>query len=276
MWMLAYIPNMTACHVSILNNLQGPNNTITQSDSASLLAVGEAWRVVRRGAADLMLAGGGDARLDPLTIVRHWLFGQRLSQRQDEPERACRPFDRDRDGVVLGEGAGALVVEELGHAQRRGARIYAELAGFGAAMDLGRTGAGLARAVRAALEMAGIGPEDLDHVNAHGSGDPEGDRWEARGLREALGAPGPPVLAVKSYTGDMGSCASAAELAVSLLAWRHGLVPATLNHEEPDPECPVRVLREPRGPDRARPWVLKVSETERGQCAAVVVRRWEG
>ena len=270
MWMLNHVPNMPACHVSILNNLQGPNNTITQSDAAGLLALGEALRVIQRDSADLMLAGGSDTRTNAITLARYNLFG-RLSQRNDDPEHACRPFDRDRDGQVLGEGAGVLVLEERGHALRRGARIDAEVLGFAAAFDRCRNGTGLARAVRAALAQAGLGPDQLDHVNAHAGGAIVEDAWEARGLREAVGDV--PMLAVKSYLGNLGPGGSTTELAASLVALRRGTVPATLNYRHPDPGCPVKVLGEAR--PLARSAVLKVACTERGQCAAVVLARSE-
>jgi 3-oxoacyl-[acyl-carrier-protein] synthase II len=270
MWMLNHVPNMTACHVSILHNAQGPNNTVTQSDAAGLFALGEAVRIIQRDAADVMLAGGADTRTNPITLVRYCLFSE-LSRRNDEPERACRPFDSDRDGQVLGEGAGVIMAEELEHACRRNARIVAEVLGFATAFDSGRTGQGLARAIHRALHEAGVGPEAVDHVNAHAAGTSAGDAWEARGLRQALGDV--PVVAIKSYIGNMGTGAPLVELAASLSALRDGVVPATLNHDKTDPACRVCVLREPR-PSR-RPCVLKVSCTERGQCAALVVKRWE-
>ncbi len=265
-WMLNHVPNMPASHVSILNNAQGPNNTITQSDVASLLALAEAVRVLRRDAADVMLTGGGDTRVGPLAMLRYRLFGQ-LSRRNDDPGRACRPFDRDRDGQVSGEGGGMLVLEELEHARRRGARVVAGVLGTAATFDAGRTGAGLARAARLALERAGITADDLDHVNAHAGGWVEEDAWEARGLREAVGDT--PVLAAKSYFGNLGAAADVVELAASLAA-AGGVVPATLNCESADERCPVNVLRAPR-PPRKR-CVLKTGCTERGQCAAVVLR----
>jgi 3-oxoacyl-[acyl-carrier-protein] synthase II len=268
MWMLNHVPNMPACHVSILNNLQGPNNTITQSDAAGLLALGEALGVIRRDAADLMLAGGSETRTNPISLVRYSLFG-RLSRRNDDPEHACRPFDRDRDGQVLGEGGGVVVLEDRSHALRRGARIRAEVLGFGAAFDRHRDGRGLARAIGAALADAGVAPGRLDHVNAHAAGAVVEDAWEARGLCEAVGDV--PVLAVKSYLGNLGPGGSAAELAASLVALERGTVPATLNCEHPDPDCPVNVIRAARLLDRD--CVLKVACTESGQCAAVVLRR---
>jgi 3-oxoacyl-[acyl-carrier-protein] synthase II len=201
-------------------------------------------------------------------LIRYSLFG-RLSRNPD-PEQACRPFDRRRDGQVLGEGGGVLVLEALEHARRRGAKIHAEILGFGSAFDCGRTGKGLARAIRAAMAEANIGPADLDHVNAHAGGAVVEDAWEARGLREALGGVPVPVVAVKSYVGNIGNGASTLELAASLLAFRDGVIPGTLNHEEPGADCPVNVVRAPR--PVTRPCVLKVAYTELGQCAAVVVR----
>lgn len=271
LWMLKYLPNMHACHISVMHNAQGPNNTITESDVAPLLALGEAVRILRRNQADFFLVGGTDSKVNPLSMVRQNIFGH-LSKRQDAPERACRPFEKNRDGVVVGEGAGVLCIEELEHAQRRGAPIVAELVGFGAAFDHGRTGKGVARAIRAALSQAGIEPKDIDHVNAHGLGSPVSDVWEARGIAEVFGAHGTPVWAVKSCTGSMGAGSPLAELSASLLALKHGTLPPTLNYDVPDPACPVAVQKSAR--PVAKPFALKVSYTDLGQCAAVVCRKW--
>jgi len=167
-----------------------------------------------------------------------------------------------------------LVVEGLEHARRRGATILAEVCGCGAAFDRGCTGAGIARAVRAALEQAGVAPGQLDHVNAHGYSTVLDDAWEARGLLQALGGENAavPVFAPKSYMGNLGTGAGATELAFSLLALAHGTLPHTLNYEEADPQCPLNVSRAGRA--TTRDWFLKVGLTERGQCAAVVCRRW--
>jgi 3-oxoacyl-[acyl-carrier-protein] synthase II len=272
MWMLKYLPNFPACHISILHNAQGPNNSVTQSDVAGLLALGEAFRILGRDQADLFLVGGAESKINPLSMVRQCLF-EKMSRRNETPEKACRPFDRARDGFVIGEGAGVFVLEELEHARRRGAKVYAEVVGFGSAFDRNQTGGGLARAIRAALHDAGVGPEDLDHINAHGLATPEADAWEARGLHEAFGgARMPPVVAVKSYLGNLGAAGGPTELAASILGLGHGQVPPTLNYEEPDPVCNLPVLaREPR--PVTKPYVLKVGFTQMGQCAALVVRK---
>ena len=273
-WMLKYLPNMLACHVSILHNAQGPNNTITESDVAGLLALGEAQRILDRNQADVFLVGGADSKMNPLSMVRQCLFAH-LSRRNDAPEKAVRPFDRNRDGLVVGEGACVLVLEELEHARQRGARIYAELVGFGSAFDREHSGKGLARAIRTALQRAGIGPEEIDHINAHGLSTIEADVWEARGLQEVFANCNPPVpvFAPKSYFGNLGAGSGLAELAASLLAVTHGFVPATLNYEEADSACPVSVLTRPA--ELRRPYFLKLGFTEMGQCAAVVCRKWD-
>jgi 3-oxoacyl-[acyl-carrier-protein] synthase II len=271
LWMLKYLPNMHACHISVIHNAQGPNNTITESDVAPLLALSEAIRIIRRDQADFFLVGGTDGKVNPLSMVRQSLFGH-LSKRNDAPERACRPFDRDRDGVVLGEGSGVLAVDELQHAQNRGATIWGEVVGFGSAFDRGFTGHGLARAIRAALQQAGITPDAVDHVNAHGLGSPSADAWEARGIHEVFGST-TTVWGVKSYMGSLGAGSPLVELAGSLLALRYGTLPPTLNYETPDPACPVKVEREPR--QVTKPYIVKVSATDLGQCAAVVCKKWE-
>jgi 3-oxoacyl-[acyl-carrier-protein] synthase II len=269
--MLKYLPNFLASHVSILHNAQGPNNSITQSGVSSMLALGEANRILRRGQADLMLVGGAESRVNPLGWTRNCQFAP-MSKRNDAPAKASRPFDKDRDGVVYGEGAGVVITEELEHAKKRGARIYAELMGFGSAFD-GRT-SGIARAIRAALQQAGVGPDAIDHVNANGLSTPNGDRREAAALREVFGSRQVPVFAAKSYFGDVGAGSGVVELGLGLLSQQAGSVPATLNYEHPDPACPVNVNRAPH--TIQKPCFLKVGFNEMGQCAAAVVRRWEG
>lgn len=270
LWMLKYLPNMLACHVSVLHDAQGPNNTITESDVASLLALGEAYRIMGRNLADVFLVGGADSKLNPLSFVRHALF-MPMSRQNERPEKACRPFDRQRDGAVLGEGAGVIVLEELEHARRRGANIYAEVVGFGASFDVRGKGDGLARALTLALKEAGIGPDQIDHINAHGSSVPHTDVMEARAINAATGGRKVPVFAPKSYIGSLGAGSGITELIASLVGQKHRLVPPTLNYEEPDPDCPIAVLSgEPRPVEQD--YFVKLGFTEMGQCAAVVLR----
>jgi 3-oxoacyl-[acyl-carrier-protein] synthase II len=271
LWMLKYLPNFLACHVSILHDARGPNNSITESDVASLLALGEAYRILGREGADFFLVGGAESKMNVLSLARQCLF-EPLSHRNDAPERACRPFDRNRDGIVIGEGATVLVVEDLEHARRRGAQILAELVGFASSFDPQMTGDGITRAVRAALAEAGIGPEQVDHVNAHGLGTKEADIAEARALNAVFGDR-VPVFAAKSFMGNMGAGGSVTELVASILAFRHGVLPPTLNYEEADPGCPVRVVAGKPKPVNGA-YVVKTAFTQMGQCAAVVLRKY--
>ena len=203
LWMLKYLPNMLACHVSIIHNAQGPSNSITEGDAGALLALGEATRILRRNQADFFLVGGADSKMNPLSVVRQEIFGL-LSKNNEAPEKALKPFDARRDGLVLGEGGCVLAVEDLEHAQKRGATIYSEIVGFGSAFDRGVTGKGLARAIRAALEQAKITPADVDHVNAHALGSVELDAFEARGINDVFGT-AVLVSAVKPYIGRLSA-----------------------------------------------------------------------
>jgi 3-oxoacyl-[acyl-carrier-protein] synthase II len=273
LWMLKYLPNFLASHISILHNAQGPNNSITESDASSLLALGEARRILLRDQADFMLVGGAENRVNPLGFTRNCLFAK-LSKRNDAPEKASRPFDKKRDGMVIAEGGGVVFLEGLEHARKRGARIYAELTGFGSAFDLRQDGHGIARAIRAALAQANITRDDIDHVNAHGLSSLQADRAEAQGIREVFGPRQVPVFAAKSYFGNLGAGSSIVELGLSVLAQQSGSLPRTLNYEEPDPACPVAVNRQAH--TIGKPHFLKISLNEMGQCAAAVCRRWEG
>jgi 3-oxoacyl-[acyl-carrier-protein] synthase II len=272
-WMLKYLPNMAACHSTILYDIQGPSNTQIPGDSSGLVALAEAGRIIRRNAADAMVVGSSEGRLNPITLSRYNLFLQ-LSRRNDEPTRAVRPYDLTRDGTVYGEGAAVFTLEDLGHARARSATILAELVGWAGGVDRGNKGPGLARVIRNALRVAGIQPRDVDHVNAHGTGTTSGDAFEAQGIAEVFGRD-VPVFAPLSRFGNLGAASGLMELACSVLALKHGLLPATLNHEKPDPACPIAVHTGAPRPV-TKPYVVKVSYTALGQCAAAVVKRWDG
>jgi 3-oxoacyl-[acyl-carrier-protein] synthase II len=270
LWMLKYLPNMLPCHVSILHNAQGPNNTITEGDVATLLALGEAVRNIERNHADFFLVGGADSKLAPLSLVRQTIFRQ-MSTSNEAPAKAVKPYDLHRDGLAIGEGAGVLATEELEHAKKRGATIYAEIAGFAAAFDCGMTGKGLARAIRLALARAKISPADVDHVNGHAFGSVSLDAFESRAIYEVFGD-AVPVWTVTPNIGCLFAGSGVPEMIASILAMRHGTLPPTLNCSDKDPACPAPVLTTAR--PIAKPYFVKVSFTDLGQCAAVVCKKW--
>jgi 3-oxoacyl-[acyl-carrier-protein] synthase II len=268
---------MPACHVSIEHDARGPNNTITGRDSSALLALAEAVWVIERGAADCMIVGACSSNISPIDIVKLSLY-EGLSKRDHDPEHACRPFDRQRDGAIVGEGAAAFIVEEYQHARRRGAEIYAEILGVGAGCD-GRghanqaSGTGLVRAIETAVARAGIKPCEIGHINAHGKSTQRDDLVEARAYHRALGAAAEsiPVTAMKSYFGYFDAGSGAVELAGTLLALKHGEVPLTLNYDFPDPRCRLNVVHEQSAPMGTRT-ALSVNRTAMGQSAAAIVR----
>jgi 3-oxoacyl-[acyl-carrier-protein] synthase II len=272
MWMLKYLPNMPACHFTILFDAQGPSNTLIPNDAAGVEAVGEALRIVRRGAADFMLVGGCEGKVNPLSMSRFNSFAP-LTRDNDHPQTAVRPFDRDASGTCLGEGAGAFGLEELEHAKKRGAKIVGEVIGYAAGMDRKLEGPGLSRVIRNALADAGIQASDVDHVNAHGTGVRAFDAFEARGIAGVFGRE-VPVFAPLSRFGNMGGAAGVVELLCSVLALKHGELPGTLNHDNPAEGCPISVhTGSPR--KVTKPYAVKVTYTDLGQCAACVVRKWE-
>jgi 3-oxoacyl-[acyl-carrier-protein] synthase II len=275
-WLLKYLPNMLACHISILMDCQGPSNTITEADASSNLAVAEAARIIARGKADVMISGGADSKIHPLSFVRHSMHGW-MSHWDGDPAGACRPFDLHRDGTVPGEGAGIIILEEREHALRRGAVIHGELLGTGSGCDamptggLDPQGSGTAIAVKAALREAGLDPSAVGHVNAHGSGSKVGDLAEARAFHQVFGDAPPPVTALKGYMGTLASGCGAVELAASLFGVNRGLIPPVLNCDDPDPACGLDVVRgEPR-PTKNMVFV-NTNVTPNGQAAALVIQ----
>ncbi|QDU63950.1 3-oxoacyl-[acyl-carrier-protein] synthase 2 [Planctomycetes bacterium Pan216] len=276
LWMLKYLPNMPACHVSIFYDAQGPNNSITAGEASSTLAMGEAFRVIERDSADVMITGGTDSKINPLAIVRLALL-DRLTHRGDDPAKASRPFDAGHDGLVPGEGSASLVFEELEHAKARGATIYGEVTGFGVSCLPKKHGTAITSAVKRALADAGIEASDLGHVIPTGTSCRDEDRLESFALAEILGdsAKDVPVVAYKSYTGQIGAGSGSVELLASLLGHKHGVLPATLNYERPDPEAAeLKVLREPV--DFPNKPLLTYDLSHSGQCGALVINPFQG
>jgi 3-oxoacyl-[acyl-carrier-protein] synthase II len=277
LWLLRQLPNMPACHVAIEHDAQGPNNTITSGEASALLALSEAMRVIARDHADVMIVGACSSNIHPIEIARRNLYDT-LSQRHDDPTRACRPFDRDRDGTIVGEGAAVFVIERYEHAVARGADIYAEILSVcggsdGNPSEAGGSGLGVVRAVSNALRVAGLDPREIGHLNAHGKSTKRDDWVEAAAYHRALGetAARIPVTALKSYFGSFDAGTGAVELAGSLLALRHRMLPRTLNYESPDPLCRLNVVRDE--PMRLRNSVaMSVNRTTLGQSAAAIIR----
>lgn len=277
LWLLRQLPNMPACHVSIDHNAMGPNNTITCRDASALLALSEAVRVIEAGRADCMIVGACSSNIHPVDIAKFHRF-EGLSRRADDPSRACRPFDFERDGAVVGEGAASFVVERYEHAVRRGADIYAEVLGTGAGCD-GQghanesAGLGLVRAMQSALLRSGIEPSEVGHINAQGKSTQADDIVESRAYHRVFGdlVLKVPVTAMKSFVGHFDAGAGAVELAGTLLSLKHGEVPATLNYEIPDPRCQLNVVRE-HARRLGNRTAITVNRTAMGQSAAAVLR----
>jgi 3-oxoacyl-[acyl-carrier-protein] synthase II len=271
LWMLKYLPNMPACHIGIAQDARGPNNSIMLGDVSSLSAIAEAIRVIERGHADVMFAGGTGSRIHPGSWIRSKIF--KLSSRSDNPAQASRPFDARRDGIVNGEGAAAFLLESLEHAEARGAQVVARILGYAGGFEPCRNGEPLQgraiqKAILGALEDAGIDRARLGHVNANGSGAIRDDRIEAQAIANTLGDI--PVTAPKSFFGNLGAGSGAVEMAASVLGLRQGLVPPTLNYEFPDPHCPVNVIRSRPRPIN-RPTALMLNHTSFGQAIGLVL-----
>lgn len=257
------ISNMAGGVVSIDFNLYGPNSTTVTACAASANAIGDAAEIIRRGAADVMVAGGGEA-----AITRFGMAGfasaRAMSKNNDDPEGASRPFDLNRDGFVMGEGSAVLILEELGHARDRGARIYGEVLGYGMSADgyhitLPRPGGdGAARAMSAALVDAGIAPDQLGYINAHGTSTLANDSTETAAIKTTFGdaAYVVPISSTKSMTGHLLGAAGAVESLVCLLAIRDGVIPPTINYDTPDPECDLDYV-----PNEARKVSLETAMT---------------
>lgn len=275
------IANIASGMVSMEYGLEGPNLAIVTACATANQNIGEAWRVIKFGDADVFIAGGAEASILPLGLSG---FGnmKALSLRNDEPEKASRPFDRDRDGFVMGEGAGVVVVEELEHARKRGARIYCELTGYGLSADAYHLtsphpdGLGARRCMEMAIRHAKLNPVQVDYVNAHGTSTPLGDVCETMAIKETFGEHaknGLLVSSTKSMTGHLLGAAGGVELAASILAIRDGVVPPTINLENPDPECDLDYV-----PNEAREAKIDVAMSNSfgfgGHNASLVVARY--
>lgn len=283
LWLLKYLPNMPASHIAIYNDLRGPSNSLTLREASGHLALGEATVTIQRGAADMMVVGATGTRVHPMKTV-HALQSEQVALEEaadnasavTDPTRWSRPFDRLRKGMVLGEGAAVLILEELEHARARGAEIHGEVIGHaarnaGLAGGVGLKQRALTLAMQRALSMARVDATDLSHIHAHGASTVAGDREEAAALREVLGAALAtiPTVAAKSHFGNLGGGSGLVECIASLLAIREGELFPLLNFEEPDPDCQVRPAR--RG-DPSGNVFISSAVTPQGQAGSVVIR----
>jgi len=274
------IANMGAGQTAISLGFKGPNSCTTTACASGAHGVGEAFRAVQRGEADLMLGGGTEGCITPLSIGGFCAL-QALSRRNDEPTRASRPFDKERDGFVMGEGAGVLVLEEAEHAKKRGARIYAEMVGYGMTADAfhmtapDEDGEGAAHAMARALEDAGLRPEQVTYINAHGTSTELNDKVETLAIKKVFkeAAKKVAVSSTKSMTGHLIGGAGGVEAVISVLAITHGVMPPTINYEHPDPDCDLDYV-----PNQARRAVVEVALSNSlgfgGHNATVIFRRF--
>jgi len=275
------IGNMASGQVSIYTGAKGPNSAPVSACATGTHAIGDAFEIIRRGDADVMISGGTEATITPLA-VGGFASMRALSTRNDDPKKASRPFDQDRDGFVMSEGAGVLILEELEHAKQRGARIYAEVIGYGATGDAyhltspSPNGEGASRAMQMALEKAGIRPEDVDYINAHGTSTELNDKYETMAIKTTFGehAYHLAVSSTKSVTGHLLGAAGAIEGIIIALALKNGKIPPTINLETKDPDCDLDYV-----PNQYREQEIKIALSNSlgfgGHNATILMKKYE-
>lgn len=276
------IANLAAGQIAIRFGVKGPNTCVVTACATGGHCIGDAFRAISYGDADAIIAGGTEANITPLTVGGFNAM-KALSTRNEEPEKACRPFEKNRDGFVIAEGAGIVILEELEFALKRGAKIYAELVGYGYTGDAyhitapSPEGDGAIRCMRMALKDAGLKPEEIDHINAHGTSTQLNDLTETQAIKAVFGdyAGSIPISATKSMTGHLLGAAGSTEAIFSLLAIRDGILPPTLNYEEPDPECNLDYV-----PNVARHITIKTAMSNAfgfgGTNATLVFKKYSG
>lgn len=275
------IVNLAAGQVSIRHGAKGPNSATATACAAGAHAIGDSFRMIQRGDADAMICGGAESAITPMSVAG-FASMRALSTRNDDPPRASRPFERDRDGFVIGEGAGLLVLEELESAQRRGARIYAEIVGYGMTSDAfhitkpDEQAGGVVRVIQRTLKDAGVAPEVVDYINAHGTSTPYNDKFESLAIKKAFGehAYKLAISSTKSMTGHLLGAAGGIEAAFSVLALQQGIMPPTINYVNPDPECDLDYI-----PNESRRKPIRYALSNNfgfgGTNAALLFKRFE-
>ena len=277
LWLLRYLPNMPACHISISADARGPSNSLTLDDASGNTVIGEAMRILLRGDADVMIVGVTGTTLHPIKTL-HLALWDDLARTPEAPEKRARPFDLNRSGRVVAEGSCSFILEDRAHAEKRGAKIWGRVLGTGSScVSNPETGPNfrlaLANAMRGALRDAGLKPDQIGHINAHGVGTRDTDIAEAQAIHDVFGEElgrRIPVTALKSFLGNSGAGSGLLELAGSVVALSHGVIPHTLNYETPDPECPLNIVSGKPLPTSNRV-VLNVNVTRIGQAAAAII-----
>jgi len=280
LWLLKYLPNMLACHIGIIHDIQGPSNTITCAETSAHLSIAEAAQIIARGGSDIALAGGAEAKVNPIVMIRQCLLKRATRQNNDEPASACRPFDADAKGSVFGEAAGVVILESLENAERRGAKIYAEVAGIGHSNSINPAyehiepdGKGIEIAIKKAIADAQIEPEDLDLIIPHGTGIAADDLAEAKAIRSALGeaAAEIPVWPTKSMLSNTGAASGAVDVIAAVCAMADGKIPAAKNCDRKADGCDLNIADKLL--EKKIRYALSCSYTYGGQTAAVVLKQ---
>jgi len=276
LWLLKYLPNMPASHIAIYNDMRGPNNSITLREPSANLVFAEAFCTITRGSAETLVVGSTGSRLTPLRAV-HVSLQEELAVGDGDPATLCRPFDLDRNGSVLGEGSGAVVIEEYESAKARGANILGELVGHGSSTVVNRQGiaqcgTAIENVIRQSLRSAGMTADEIGHVHAHGMGSRRCDADEAQAIDRVFSSRPVPVAAAKSYFGNLGAGSGVIELIASLKALEMGSLFPILNYETPDPECPITPSKNGDPPGSS---FINLNFSPQGQASGVIVRRWE-
>jgi len=283
LWLLKYLPNMLACHIGIIHDIQGPSNSITCAEASAHLAIGEATQIISRGGSDIALAGGAEAKVNPIVMIRQCLLKRVTSENNDDPTSACRPFDTDAKGSVFGEAAGVVILENLQNAQSRGAEIYAEIVGLGHSNNINPVyehlepdGKGIQIAIEKALADAQIQPDDLDLIIPHGTAIAADDLAEAKAIQAVLGSviDNIPVWPTKSMLSNTGAAAGALDVIAAVYAMKEGKIPAAKNFDTKADGCNLNIKNEMQ--QKEIRYVLCCSYTYGGQTAAVVLKKFDG
>ena len=277
LWLLKYLPNMPASHVAIYNDLRGPSNSLTVREASSNLSVSEAFTTLNRGIADIMIAGSTGSKIHPLRTV-HVALQEPLAVGDEDPASACRPFDVDRKGAIIGEGAGVVVLEELNHATQRGATILGEVVGYASGSACDAHGHAdyetvVTHTLKNCLKSGDLTPDQLGHVHAHGLSTTDCDLGEAKAISNVMGDVKVPVVAAKSHMGNLGAGSGMVELIASLLAFQHDQLFPILNLDQLDPACPIHPVVEVSKPGDS---FININVTPQGQASAIAVRRFQG